>query len=37
MFEGGLVVDGAGIHGFDQFHDGITEVSVAGENGGFNG
>ena len=31
------MVEGAGIHGFDEFHDGDGEIGVAGEDGGFNG
>lgn len=37
IFEGGLVVDGAGIAGQNKFHDGDGEVGIAGEDGGFDG
>lgn len=35
VFEGGLVINWAGIHGFCEFHDGITEIFVASEDGRF--
>lgn len=34
--QGGLVVDGAGVKAAGEFHNGVTEVGVAGENGGLN-
>ena len=34
--EGGLVVDGAGVEAAGEFHDGVAEVGVAGEDGGLN-
>ena len=34
--QGGLVVDGAGVEAAGEFHDGVAEVGVAGEDGGFN-
>lgn len=33
--EGGLVIDGAGIHSLGKLHDGIAKVGVASENGAF--
>lgn len=34
--QGGLVVDGAGVKAAGEFHDGVAEVGVAGEDGGLN-
>jgi len=31
------VVEGAGVHGFDELHDGDGEVGVASEDGRFDG
>lgn len=35
MLEGGLMIDGAGVHFFDELHDRIAKIGVAGENGGL--
>lgn len=35
IFEGGLVIDGASVHGFGEFHDGIAKVGVAVQDSGF--
>ena len=37
IFEGGLIVNGAGIASQNKFHDGDGEVGIAGEDGGFDG
>lgn len=34
--QGSLVIDGAGVKAAGEFHNGVAEVGVAGENGGLN-
>ena len=34
--QGGLVVDGTGVKAAGEFHNGVTEVGVAGEDGRLN-
>ena len=34
--QGSLAIDGAGVKAAGEFHDGVAEVGVAGEDGGLN-